>query len=407
MQLKDICLEVVDIVSGAKAAERSSLNKDPYSIFQGMIPKIVSEFGDVPIQDVVFTFLYVIIPAVLRSGVTLEKLRTVPCEYERGLIKEMFEKTIKEEGAFYFLNLIMRTLHKKRWGKMEVGEPSLELGMGDGVASEFILNRSATVGSEPILSYLLAAQKRERCKYYMSIDSTSIPFKDETFNSVFTINTIYHTENKDKAVSEMARVLRPGGLLFLDDVSPALFESILLPVMYKMISFETIRDDFTKHVLGAQGEGTFSGTLEYWHKNLAELGFDIIGIESYLSPELTTISHSWHFFEGLLNLTCPTQYLREGLKEYFLKFLHEVIAPLIAIDGDICKDRNGSYISVMARKTGEVKSQETDIMKQLICPECKEPFAKITGRFACLNCGLDYPVADSIPLLIPFYAKES
>ena len=52
-------------------------------------------------------------------------------------------------------------------------------------------------------------------------DFRDIPFDDETFSFVFSQNSLNHLSKKDTetAISEMKRVLRPGGLLFVDFMS--------------------------------------------------------------------------------------------------------------------------------------------------------------------------------------------
>jgi ubiquinone/menaquinone biosynthesis C-methylase UbiE len=42
-----------------------------------------------------------------------------------------------------------------------------------------------------------------------------LPFEDETFDFVWSAGVIHHTADFDKALSELTRVLRPGGKLFL------------------------------------------------------------------------------------------------------------------------------------------------------------------------------------------------
>ncbi len=49
-------------------------------------------------------------------------------------------------------------------------------------------------------------------------DMRNIPFEDNSFGCVFSFNTIFHMNKKDieKAIKEMLRVLKPGGLLYVN-----------------------------------------------------------------------------------------------------------------------------------------------------------------------------------------------
>ena len=46
-------------------------------------------------------------------------------------------------------------------------------------------------------------------------DGVNIPFSDETFDSAFSSEVIEHIDNVDKSLSEINRVLKPGGLFLL------------------------------------------------------------------------------------------------------------------------------------------------------------------------------------------------
>jgi ubiquinone/menaquinone biosynthesis C-methylase UbiE len=50
------------------------------------------------------------------------------------------------------------------------------------------------------------------------IDAQSIPFADATFDTVVANHMLYHVPNLDRAVSELKRVLKPGGRLYASTV---------------------------------------------------------------------------------------------------------------------------------------------------------------------------------------------
>ncbi|WP_121958358.1 class I SAM-dependent methyltransferase [Petrotoga sp. 9PWA.NaAc.5.4] len=60
----------------------------------------------------------------------------------------------------------------------------------------------------------------EQKKYIIDIrleDMHSLPFDNESFDAVFSLHVIYHTDSKGilKVISEIYRVLKPGGEIFL------------------------------------------------------------------------------------------------------------------------------------------------------------------------------------------------
>jgi ubiquinone/menaquinone biosynthesis C-methylase UbiE len=53
-----------------------------------------------------------------------------------------------------------------------------------------------------------------RAFQFQEIDAQSIPFGDETFDAVIANFMLYHVPDRPKALSEIKRVLKPGGQLF-------------------------------------------------------------------------------------------------------------------------------------------------------------------------------------------------
>ncbi|MHC0443676.1 class I SAM-dependent methyltransferase, partial [Flavobacterium sp. 3-210] len=47
--------------------------------------------------------------------------------------------------------------------------------------------------------------------FFSLYDGNKIPFEDETFDKVFTVNTIYFWQKPEDLLSEIYRVLKPNG----------------------------------------------------------------------------------------------------------------------------------------------------------------------------------------------------
>jgi ubiquinone/menaquinone biosynthesis C-methylase UbiE len=55
-------------------------------------------------------------------------------------------------------------------------------------------------------------------------DVTNLPFADDTFDVIVTSFSLHHWDEVDAAVPELARVLRPGGRLYVYDLQRAPFD---------------------------------------------------------------------------------------------------------------------------------------------------------------------------------------
>ena len=53
---------------------------------------------------------------------------------------------------------------------------------------------------------------------FIHTSATNLPFADEEFSQVISQSTIYHVHNKQKAISEIYRVLQKRGIFIFDDL---------------------------------------------------------------------------------------------------------------------------------------------------------------------------------------------
>lgn len=103
----------------------------------------------------------------------------------------------------------------------------LEVGCGRGVGTEIIFKR---FGAQEVHAFDLdpkmveLAQKRlakfppERLRLYVG-DAEKIDARDETYDAAFDFAIFHHIPNWQNAVAEIARVLKPGGRFFFEEVT--------------------------------------------------------------------------------------------------------------------------------------------------------------------------------------------
>lgn len=106
------------------------------------------------------------------------------------------------------------------------GGTALEIGCGRGVGAGIVLTdfRAARVVAFDIDPDLVAIAKRrlvphgDRTRVYAA-SATAIPESDHAFDAVFDFGVIHQIEEWRKAVTECARVLKPGGNFYFESVS--------------------------------------------------------------------------------------------------------------------------------------------------------------------------------------------
>jgi SAM-dependent methyltransferase len=97
------------------------------------------------------------------------------------------------------------------------GKQVLEIGLGFGTLGQLLASRGAeyhgvdiAAGPVSVMRRRIGArgQSEERVRQASALD---LPFADESFDSVYSIGCLHHTGDLQRSISEVHRVLRPGG----------------------------------------------------------------------------------------------------------------------------------------------------------------------------------------------------
>jgi len=103
------------------------------------------------------------------------------------------------------------------------GEKILDIGAGDCSKAAEVLE--ASPGSEvyavdPNVKRITAARRRRPQVKSSVAGAESLPFPDSHFDKAYSTMALHHFTDIDKALGEVRRVLRPGGLYVILEVEP-------------------------------------------------------------------------------------------------------------------------------------------------------------------------------------------
>ncbi len=87
-----------------------------------------------------------------------------------------------------------------------------DIGTGDGqIARLLTANGSQVIGVDPTEAQLVVAQQRSGGPSYVRAGADALPLDNESVDAVLACLVFEHIDNVDAAISEVARILKPGG----------------------------------------------------------------------------------------------------------------------------------------------------------------------------------------------------
>jgi ubiquinone/menaquinone biosynthesis C-methylase UbiE len=119
----------------------------------------------------------------------------------------------------------------------------LDIGCGPRGSLDWATTAGERIGLDPLAADYTRLNGRRGGTSFVTGVAEAIPFPDRHFDIVATFNSLDHVDDFDKAVAEISRVTRPGGvLLILTDVAHA--PTFAEPQNLSWEVLERFRDDW-------------------------------------------------------------------------------------------------------------------------------------------------------------------
>jgi SAM-dependent methyltransferase len=121
-------------------------------------------------------------------------------------------------------------------GTIPVGARVLDVGCGNGIFSELLLNGGPAIGVDYSLSMCILARARNLTAY--QANALALPFADAQFDLVYSAEMLQLIDDLPAALTEFARVCRPGGAVVVSTSNAA---SLLRRVFQTIRKFYPVR----------------------------------------------------------------------------------------------------------------------------------------------------------------------
>jgi SAM-dependent methyltransferase len=121
-------------------------------------------------------------------------------QFYKNIDRERTYCTASNASSHIFFNLLINFIQK--WNLK--GKKCLEIGSNKGIFQNIVEDYTGVDVAEYLSKYYH--------KKYVAVSGSTLPFSDESFDSIWTYATHEHIPDIESALSEIIRVLRPGGV---------------------------------------------------------------------------------------------------------------------------------------------------------------------------------------------------
>jgi len=201
----------------------------------------------------------------------------------------------------YFRGLL-RAVEARFYADIELPEPTLDLGCGDGHFATVAFNRKLEVGTDPWWAPLAEAVERQAYEGLTQSDGASQPFPDAHFASAVSNSVLEHIPHIDKVLAETARVLRPGAPFVFCVPNHQFFSALSISEGLDKLGLRVLGDAY-RSFFNRISRHHHCDAPQIWEARLQNAGFRLERWWHYFSPAaLKTLE--WGHYLGLPSLVC-------------------------------------------------------------------------------------------------------
>jgi SAM-dependent methyltransferase len=225
-------------------------------------------------------------------------------------VDDLLWKHLKTVPAF---RALLRSVEARFYPNIDLPEPILDLGCGDGHFARLTFDQPLLAGIDPWWGPLKKAKDSGAYTHVIQSLGNQLPFSTNYFGSVISNSVLEHIPDVQPVLSDVSRVLRPGGKLVITVPSHYFTEYLGGAICFETIGIKYLADAY-RQLFNRISRHAHTDPPERWAQRLIKAEFEIDKWQYYFSKRALHVLELGHI---------------QGLPSAIIHFLtgHWILAP--------------------------------------------------------------------------------
>jgi SAM-dependent methyltransferase len=199
----------------------------------------------------------------------------------------------------YFRSL-MRAVEASFYANLDLPQPVLDVGCGDGHFVTVALDQKIDVGIDPWTHALHEAAQRKGYYSLCQGDAANMPFPNGYFGSAISNSVLEHIPQVQGVMNEISRVLKPGAPFVFCAPNHRFLENLSIGRLLDAAHIRVLGDKY-RAFFNRISRHYNSDAPAIWEERLTKAGFTLERWWHYYSPDALQVTEWGHYF-GLPSL---------------------------------------------------------------------------------------------------------
>ncbi|MEN8240748.1 MAG: NUDIX domain-containing protein [Chloroflexota bacterium] len=198
------------------------------------------------------------------------------------------------KGLPYFRSLL-RSVEASYYQDLDLPEPVLDVGSGDGHFASLVFDRKLDVGLDPWWEPLRESKQYDIYHALVQADAAHSPFPSGHFASALSNSVLEHIEHIDEVLAGTSRVLQPGAPFLFCVPNQGYVSELSIPKVLRKIGMSRLANKYVNWFMRIS-RTAHADSPEVWERRLKQAGFELERYWHYFSPASLAVLEWGHYF---------------------------------------------------------------------------------------------------------------